>query len=567
MFSNKQNINILTSLLIAHGIENAVVCPGSRNAPIVHNLNECDNIKCWPVTDERSAGFYAIGMAQATQKPVVVCVTSGSALLNLAPAIAEAHYQHIPLIVVSADRPQQWIGQLDGQTLPQPDALQPFVRKAVNLPEPHDDETRWLCNRLINEALFQSGVHGFTPVHINVPISEPLFTFDTHELPKERAFRPITRCYSHAIPTLLLNETSNAQHPLIVIGQTTKDAISTQTMEVLTNVVTVFSEPLSNNSGKTLLFDEVIRCSQETDRLMPDLIIYVGDTLVSKAARRFLRNSEARTYLITTDASTTPDPTMWLEGIVECADSQDINRLLLSLATVFSNDSDTEKKLFHAVWRQSLANATLHSKAFIPPFSQMSSVKCLEERIGCGSNYIHTHYANSTAIRLANIYAKHYVWCNRGVNGIEGSISTAAGFSLATEGTVVCVTGDLSFFYDQNALWNQCIDGRLRILLLNNGGGGIFRQLKGLQSSPAAERFIEASHSATAQGICLQNGIAYASAHNMEEMQTEIDCLLTQKSARPMLLEVFTDAETDASTLEEYYSELRKGIKKETKKT
>ena len=291
MFSNKQNINILTSLLIAHGIENAVVCPGSRNAPIVHNLNECDNIKCWPVTDERSAGFYAIGMAQATQKPVVVCVTSGSALLNLAPAVAEAHYQHIPLIVVSADRPQQWIGQLDGQTLPQPDALQPFVRKAVNLPEPHDDETRWLCNRLINEALFQSGVHGFAPVHINVPISEPLFTFDTPELPKERAFRPITRCFSHAIPTLLLNETSNAQRPLIVIGQTTKDAISTQTMEALTDVVTVFSEPLSNNSGKTLLFDEVIRCSQETDRLMPDLIIYVGDTLVSKAARRFLRNS------------------------------------------------------------------------------------------------------------------------------------------------------------------------------------------------------------------------------------------------------------------------------------
>jgi 2-succinyl-5-enolpyruvyl-6-hydroxy-3-cyclohexene-1-carboxylate synthase len=143
MFSDKQNINILTSLLIAHGIENAVVCPGSRNAPIVHNINECGKIKCWSVTDERSAGFYAIGMAQATQSPVVVCVTSGSALLNLAPAVAEAHYQHIPLIVVSADRPQQWIDQLDGQTLPQPNALQPFVRKAVSLPEPHDEETRW----------------------------------------------------------------------------------------------------------------------------------------------------------------------------------------------------------------------------------------------------------------------------------------------------------------------------------------------------------------------------------------------------------------------------------------
>ncbi len=554
MFSDKQNINTLTSLLIAHGIKNAVVCPGSRNAPIVHNLNECGEIKCWSVTDERSAGFYAIGMAQATQKPVVVCVTSGSALLNLAPAVAEAHYQHIPLIVVSADRPRQWIGQLDGQTLPQTDALLPFVRKAVCLPEPHDEETRWLCNRLINEALFQACVHGCAPVHINVPTSEPLFTFDTPALPKERAFRHIPRHGQHSIPALLLDETSRAQHPLIVIGQMAKDAVSTQTMDTLTNTFTVFSEPLGNNSGKTMHFDEVTRCRHEAGKPMPDIIIYAGGTLVSKAARHFLRKSQAKTYLITTDTSSTPDPTMWLEGVVECADNRDIDRLLLALATECGKDRNAERERFNAVWRQSLAKAALHARTLTPPFTQMATVKYLEEKIGSGSNGIHTHYANSTAIRLANIYAGHYVWCNRGVNGIEGSVSTAAGFSLLAEGTVVCVTGDLSFFYDQNALWNQCTDGRLRTVLLNNGGGGIFRQLKGLQSSPAAERFIEASHSTSAQGICQQNGVAYSSAHDMKEMQDGIDRLLTLKSARPMLLEVFTDANADAAALEEYYS-------------
>ena len=137
MFSNKDNINILTSLLIEYGVSDAVVCPGSRNAPIVHNLSQCQSIRCHPITDERSAGFYALGIAQATQRPTVVCVTSGTALLNLAPAVAEAYYQHVPLVVVSADRPSQWINQLDGQTLPQPDALGRFVRKAVSLPEPH----------------------------------------------------------------------------------------------------------------------------------------------------------------------------------------------------------------------------------------------------------------------------------------------------------------------------------------------------------------------------------------------------------------------------------------------
>ena len=153
MFSNKENINILTALLMAHGVEDAVVCPGSRNAPIVHNLNECGAIRCRPVTDERSAGFYALGLAQATGRPVVVCVTSGTALLNLAPAVAEACFLNVPVVVVSADRPAAWIGQLDGQILPQPDALGRFVRKAVSLPEPKDNIERWFCNRMINEAM------------------------------------------------------------------------------------------------------------------------------------------------------------------------------------------------------------------------------------------------------------------------------------------------------------------------------------------------------------------------------------------------------------------------------
>ena len=170
MYSNKEQVNILTSLLVAHGMRHAVVCPGSRNSPIVHNLNECPDIACYPVTDERSAGFYALGMAQARRQPVVVCVTSGTALLNLAPAVAEAYYQHIPLVVISADRPAAWIDQLDGQTMPQPDALRRFVRKAVSLPEPHDDDTRWYCNRLVNEALIAAQQGGGGPVHINVPI-------------------------------------------------------------------------------------------------------------------------------------------------------------------------------------------------------------------------------------------------------------------------------------------------------------------------------------------------------------------------------------------------------------
>ena len=162
MYSNKEQVNILTALLVAHGVRHAVVCPGSRNSPIVHNLNECPDIACYPVTDERSAGFYALGMSQARRQPVVVCVTSGTALLNLAPAVAEAYYQHIPIVVISADRPAAWIDQLDGQTMPQPDALGRFVRKAVSLPEPGFDScpAGWVRTRAYQRA------HHRTPLRL-----------------------------------------------------------------------------------------------------------------------------------------------------------------------------------------------------------------------------------------------------------------------------------------------------------------------------------------------------------------------------------------------------------------
>ena len=202
MYSNKENINILTSLLVAHGVRRAVVCPGSRNAPIVHNLVKSGAISCYPVTDERSAGFYALGMALLDGDAVAVCVTSGSALLNLLPAVAEAYYQHVPLIVISADRPLAWIDQQDGQTIRQQNALADFVKKAVTLNEPTDETLRWHCNRLANEALLATNHHGVGPVHINVPLSEPLFKYDVATLPSERT---ISRCTPSNLAATTLN--------------------------------------------------------------------------------------------------------------------------------------------------------------------------------------------------------------------------------------------------------------------------------------------------------------------------------------------------------------------------
>ena len=387
MYCSKENVNILTALLVAHGVRHAVVCPGSRNSAIVHNFNECPFIQCYPVTDERSAGFYAMGMAQALKQPVVVCVTSGTALLNLAPAIAEAFYQHIPLVAISADRPQQWIDQLDGQTLPQSDALGRFVKKAVSLPEPRDVEEKWYCNRLVNEALLAAMQGG--PVHINVPITEPLFEYSVDELPAERKIAYAAADMSPATLSHVTRMFLSATRPMLISGQ-----------------------PMNP------LLDEAVSIVGDDEEYVPDFVLYIGGSIVSKRLKRFLRKAK-ETWVVNNTG--------------EIADT------FMNLTHVFQGDGEAvadhirfmmvmEPHPFIQKWDDLLARIRLQAESYEPAYSELAAVKYFEHYVGDAE----VHYANSSAIRLANSFAQHPVWCNRGVNGIEGSLSTAAGFSCVT---------------------------------------------------------------------------------------------------------------------------------------
>lgn len=510
MYSNKENVNILTALLVAHGVRHAVVCPGSRNAPVTHNLNECPDIQCYPVTDERSAGFYALGMSQALKQPVVVCVTSGTALLNLAPAVAEAYYQHIPLVVISADRPQQWIDQLEGQTLPQPDALGRFVKKAVSLPEPHDEEERWYCNRLVNEALIIRNA----PVHINVPITEPLFDFSVLELPVERKIEWLPADISAATLSHVSQMFLQAKRPMLISGQ-----------------------PMNP------LMDEAVSLVGDDPDYIPDFVLYIGGSIVSKRLKRFLRKAK-ETWVVNETGEVT-DTFMNLTHILQGDGEAVADHIRFMLVM--------EPHPFVQLWDALLSSIRQQVEAYEPGYSQMAAVKYFEANVGEAV----VHYANSSAIRLANIFALHPVWCNRGVNGIEGSLSTAAGFSVVTSDRVFCVIGDLSFFYDQNALWNQNLRQNFRILLLNNGRGGIFNMLPGLEESPARDGIVAAEHHATAEGICRQNDIVYLCANGPHDLHQAIDTLLYIDSDRPVLLEVFTSADEDEQVYRDYYKSLK----------
>jgi 2-succinyl-5-enolpyruvyl-6-hydroxy-3-cyclohexene-1-carboxylate synthase len=249
--------------------------------------------------------------------------------------------------------------------------------------------------------------------------------------------------------------------------------------------------------------------------------------------------------------------------------SGEVNDTFQNLTHVFEGDAavvvdqirfllEQQPHPFVPKWDALLAKVRAPAADYQPAYSQMAAVKCFETQLMFNDqcSMFNVHYANSTSIRLANIFAQHSVYCNRGVNGIEGSLSTAAGFSVVSEGTVFCVIGDLSFFYDQNALWNQNLQGNFRILLLNNGKGGIFNLLRGLEQSPARDKYVAAEHHTSAEGICQQNDIVYLKAENLEQLKQGVSTLLNIDSSRPVLLEVFTDPAEDERIFRDYYRSL-----------
>ena len=521
--------------MLGHGITRAVVCPGSRNAPIVHNLNECPQVTCYPVTDERSAGFFALGMAEQTGKPVVVCVTSGTPLLDLAPAVAEALHRHLPLVVVSADRLMAHIGQQMGQTIDQPGALSRFTLKDVNLMEPHDDLTRWHCNRMANEAMIAAKQGG--PVHINVPYDEPPFNFTVASLTQERIIQAGAISPDEMAVFEALKPIKSAEKPMLVIGQLQQGVATRECLDAIKPHIAVLAESLGADDGG-VPFDELLPVIEKDANYKSDYIIYMGGTLVSKRIKAYLRRLENVPMIQVSKDGEIHDTFGHLTQVIRCDERQ----ALKALGKLFD---DEPSHPFTDRWNEALEKTQAHFDALRPDFSQMLAVKLALQSVQEYGEPFVLHFANSQPVRLANLFAGQHVRCNRGVNGIEGTTSAAAGCAATTDGRVLCVTGDLSFFYDQNALWNSNLRGNLRILLLNNGGGGIFAQLPGLEASPARDKMIAAGHTAHAQGCCAQHDVEYRVAYGSEDLYSGIAWLIQDDSDRPRLLEVVTDVARD----------------------
>lgn len=556
MYTDKKNILQLVALLEAHRVTKIVLCPGSRNAPIVHTLATHPSFTCYSVTDERSAGFFAIGLALSGGQPAAVCCTSGTALLNLHPAVAEAFYQQVPLVVISADRPAAWIGQMDGQTVPQPGVFGSLVKKSVNLPEIYTDEDEWYCNRLVNEALLETHHHGKGPVHINVPIAEPLFRFTTEVLPEVRV---ITRYQGLNVYDRDYNELIgrlNSYHKrMVVVGQMNLIyQFEKKYVKLLYKHFTWLTEHIGNQTIPGIPmknFDAVLYAmSKETqEQMSPDLVITYGGHIVSKRLKKYLRQHPPKEHWhISTDGEVVD-----LYGSLTTVIEMDPFEFLEKIAFLLDNKTSPYPQL----WEGYCKSLTAPELAY----SELSAIGALIKALPAECAL---HLANSSTIRYAQLFplpSTVEVCCNRGTSGIEGSLSTAIGYASASSKLNFIVIGDLSFFYDMNALWNGHVGSNIRILLLNNGGGEIFHTLPGLEMSGTSHKFVTAVHKTSARGWAEERGFLYLKAEDeaqlaeaMAQFSPSADSV--PPSNQPLLLEIFTNKNKDARILKDYYHQL-----------
>jgi len=555
MYSIKRNILQLASLLREHGVRQIVICPGSQTIPIVQTLAHIPDYRCYPMNDVRGAGFYALGLALHGGNPVAVICTADSALLNLHPAVAEAFYQQVPLVVISADRSPAWIGQMDGQTLPKSNILGTLLKKSVCLPEVNTEEDAWHCNRLINEALMELNHHGKGPIHINVPIGEPLFDMSATELPHERIIRRYEglNMYNNDYEPLI-EQLNKYRNRMVIAGQMNLIYIyEKKYVKQLSKQFVWITESIGNKTVPGIPIrhiDQVLypMAKDTMERMRPELLITYGGQILSRRLKYFLRhNPPLAHWHICKDGQVCDLFGGALTTIIEMDPFEFLERIAPLIEDVPSS--------YPRTWEQLAANV----KTPQLPYSEMSAVGQLIQHLPTPCAL---HLGNSSAVRYAQFFDvadEVEVLCNGGMGGIEGSLSTAIGYATMDEKLNFLVIGDLSFFHDMNGLWNSNYGSNIRILLLNNGGCELVHTLPKVELDDSSSRFITGQHHASARAWAEDRGFKYMEAHSEEELQAGIT-ILTQPSItrQPMLLEVFTQCEEDAKVLKDYYHSLRK---------
>jgi len=561
MTTSKPIINVIAELAAIKGVKHAVVSSGSRNAPIVIAFNAQEKIKCLSVIDERSAGFFALGIAQQTGKPVALVCTSGSAVLNYAPAIVEAYYQKVPLLILTADRPMEWIDQDDGQTIRQHNIFSSYVKASFVMPadNSHSDEM-WYAEKVISEAYNSAAKKGDQgPVHINIPVREPLY--NEVEKPQTKfkniEVADVVAKLSSEAENDLLNEWAKAKSKMIICGLHKPDAALNKVLSKLAedDSVIVITESTSN------LFDEKFISTVdgyfealteiEKKELQPEILVTIGGPVTTKRFKSYLRKYKPAQQWHVSTSSSHIDTYQALTKVIPV----DEVGLFSTLVKAKHIKSDYVKRI-KSIEAKALSQLDVYIKQV--PFSDLKVFQTILNHLPVDSD---VQLGNSTPIRYANLFnlakTKAHYYSNRGVSGIDGSVSTAVGAAYASGKMTTLITGDLTFFYDANGLWNKHLPSNLRIIVINNSGGGIFRVIDS-KDTPLLEEYFEATHSRKAEPLARMYDLPYYSADNEKDLEKTLDGFYKDHKGKPVILEIFTPNKINAEVLLGYFKFLKK---------
>lgn len=555
--SDKPIIKALVDLCHLHGVEQVVISPGSRNAPLIISFVGSEKFECLSIVDERSAAYFALGLARETRKPVALVCTSGTAALNYAPAVAEAYYQQIPLVVITADRPKEWIDQADGQAINQPNIYNNYIRYQCSLPLSggHSDD-EWYMNRMLNEA-FQKCVGQVSgPIHINAPMREPLYGKTVHQKKPARKIEILqgdSLLDSDSID-LLVSEMQRYQRVMILVGAMHFDEELNSALKILASKgILVLTETLSNMDDEVFIqnMDRVVATIVEDEELLfsPDMLVTFDVPVLSKMVKSLLRKNHPHIHWHFSNQDTITDTYQALSRIIKGNSSN----ILMQIA----DKIEEREKRFQEIWekRSDIAQKR-HNQYFDKiPWSDINFFKQLND---FGIPEMQVHLGNSTPVRYAQLFnwSNQQWYANRGTNGIDGCVSTAAGAAYAAQKPVLLIVGDLSFFYDSNGLWHKYLPNNFKVIVINNQGGGIFRYVSGPLDIDELEGFFEAKHDTNCAGIAQTHNLNYFSINNEEETLSVLEKFF-KTSDKPCLLEVFTPNVESGALLKKYFKNLK----------
>ena len=555
----------IAELCVKKGLRQVVLCPGSRCAPLTLAFTRHPQLRCRTFSDERSAGFIGLGIAQQTNEPAILLCTSGSAAYNFAPAVAEAFFSQTPLIVFSADRPAEWIGQHDGQTIYQTEIFGRHVKRSYQLPQDYGHaDSVWAINRIINEAINLSRQEPRGPVHINAPFREPLYPGRDEATSYSQNIRVIEEREASQKLSPSQCETIAIQWPLfrkvlVVAGQQDYDDGFSEALAGFCSrshvpfVADIFSN--FNDRDLTIRHSDLF-LSQANDALkkslQPDLLITFGKSLISKNLKLFLRRYAPVQHWHIQPGGIAADTFKNLTHAFQASPREFFD--FLGTLPAHGGFEDQKQQNFARLWEVEERRAIRTLQEFFPhdQLTELDVVKTVLHRLPKNSML---HLANSMSVRYANIIGLLpeqtgvKVYSNRGTSGIDGCTSTALGHALMSNEINLLITGDLAFFYDRNAFWNNYTYPNLRILVLNNHGGLIFNMIDGPASQPESQEYFVTKQKLNASSLCQEFGFDYLKLDNKRKLSNYCKELF-EPDGKVKVMEVETDLQLNRTTFE-----------------